>query len=278
MKQKFIITLAGLVLTTGAMAQGSTCNRSLVGHLTLTQIQLDNWQQGGENSFNWHLNVAGEAKRTAPKFTLKNSIKLDYGQTKVGEGDLLKSADELKLESVFTYLTKMVVNPYVAVSAQSQIAPGYMVDENEDRIQNSAFMDPGFFTESAGFTYGRGEDFTTRLGVALKQTIASEDYGWADDPDTTPDIETLRSETGMESVTDYKHAFNENTLFTTKLELFWNFTELENTDVNWDNTLTAKLTQHIDASFNFKLFYDRDIHWKRQIRQTFGLGISYTFI
>jgi hypothetical protein len=67
-------------------------------------------------------------------------------------------------------------------------------------------------------------------------------------------------------------------LFTSKLELFSTFKALDETDVNWDNTLQVKVSEYISVNINVNLIYDKDLSAKRQIKQTMALGLSYTFI
>lgn len=118
----------------------------------------------------------------------------------------------------------------------------------------------------------------TRAGASVKQTLASEEYPFADDPDTPDKIETTKNEIGAESVTDLNWKVAENTLLTSKLELFTTFAAFDETDVNWDNVLTTKISKYINMNFNFKLFYDKDISPKRQIKQAFAFGLTYTFL
>ncbi|MCK5078212.1 MAG: DUF481 domain-containing protein [Calditrichia bacterium] len=115
--------------------------------------------------------------------------------------------------------------------------------------------------------------------MAFKQTIADKfAAAYSDDPETVDEIETVRSEIGMESVTDYSRKLNENILFTTKLEAFSNFESVKEIDVRWDNVFSAKVSKYIVVSFNFKLFYDKDISVKRQIKQILAVGLTYSFI
>jgi len=79
-------------------------------------------------------------------------------------------------------------------------------------------------------------------------------------------------------VTDVSWKVSENSLFTSKLELFTVFNTFKEIDVNWDNILTTKISKYFNVNFNFKLFYDRDISKMRQIKQAIALGVSYSFL
>ncbi|MCU0644650.1 MAG: DUF3078 domain-containing protein [bacterium] len=251
--------------------------KSMVGGINLTQTSFDNWVQGGENQLAWQINLNGKFVNDQEKTNWANTGKFTYGNTKSGKEQAKKSIDEIKLESVLTYKLGVLINPFVAVTGETQFAPGYNYGTTP-KTQLSAFMDPGYLRESAGVGFKPNEIVKTRLGVALKQTITS-DYPapYADDPQTTK-IEKIKNEVGGESVTDVSWKISENSLFTSKLELFSALKSLEETDVNWDNVLTTKISKYFNVNFNFKLFYDRDISKMRQIKQAIALGVSYNFL
>ena len=71
---------------------------------------------------------------------------------------------------------------------------------------------------------------------------------------------------------------SERILYESKLEIFSNFKATDETDVNWDNTFSAKVSELIKVSFNFRLLYDKDIFYKRQLKQTLAVGLSYSFL
>jgi len=255
----------------------SNWDKSLLGGVNLTQTGFDNWVSGGENAFAWQLNINYKFTQNLPKTTWSNTGKLAYGATKIGDADTRKSVDELKIESVLTYKLGSSINPFVAVTGKTQFAPGFNYgDDTETQI--SDFMDPGYFRESFGAGFDVREGMKTRLGLALKQT-STTDYPspYADDA-TTTEIETFKSEVGAESVTDISITVSETSILTSKLEMFSNFKSLDETDINWDNTLMIKVSALINMNINVKLLYDKDLSTKRQIKQAMALGINYTFI
>lgn len=251
--------------------------KSLVGNLNLTQTAFDNWTSGGENSFAWQLNINYKFVKDLTKYNWANTGKLSYGNTKTGDGAILKSVDEIKLESIVSYKLGTAVNPYVAIDAESQLAKGYdyTITPTEEV---SAFLDPAYFRESIGAGMSVRKGITTRLGAALKQTVTSNyPVPYADDP-ATPEIETLRSEIGVDSVTDINLQFSKTSQYVAKLELFSNLHALDEIDVNFDNILSVNISEYISTNFNLKIVYDKDVSTKRQIKQSIALGISYTFV
>ncbi len=243
--------------------------KTVTGVLNFTQNKFDNWSQGGEDSWSWQLNFDGKFDYLQEKYSWNNSAKISYGKTKLGKADPRKAADEIKLESVYTYKMNTYVNPYVAATALTQFTDGFNYDP---KVKISSFMDPGYFTQSAGVGVQVVEQVKTRVGAALKETVAK------DFKETYADGEEMRVEYGAESVTDVNWKMAENILFTSKLELFSNLKAINEIDVNWDNMFTSKITDYINVSLNIKLFYDKDISTKRQLKETLAIGLSYSFL
>ena len=88
----------------------------------------------------------------------------------------------------------------------------------------------------------------------------------------------MRSEVGVEWLNDFSKKFNENTVFTSKLEFFSNLKAINQVDVRWDNLLNTKVTKYIAFTFSFELFYDYDIDKKRQLKQILSIGLTYSFL
>lgn len=247
--------------------------KEVVGGINLTQTSFDNWSKGGENTFAWQVNLNFNFTNDQEKTNWANSGKLAYGQTKIGDAESRKSVDEIKFESVFTYKFGIYINPYVSTTGETQFLSGYDYSDKH-KVTISAFMDPGYFRESAGIGIKPNEIVKTRLGLAFKQTITDKfSLRYTGNAD-----ENVRNEVGAESVTDVSWKAAENTLLTSKLELFSNLKAFDEIDVNWDNVLTTKISQYVNVNFNFKLFYDKDISKKRQIKQALAFGLTYNFL
>jgi hypothetical protein len=60
--------------------------------------------------------------------------------------------------------------------------------------------------------------------------------------------------------------------------MFSNLEAINEVDVNWDNLISAKVSEYINVSFNLNLFYDRDISLSRQLKQTLAVGLTYSFL
>ena len=250
----------------------------LVTSLNLTQAAFDNWSQGGENVLAWQTNLLGRFTRHGERSEWRTGIKLEYGMTKTGDDDPRKTVDEIKIETVYNYKLRFAVDFYVAGAAETQFAKGYEYFDSSREVI-SDFLDPGCFTESAGISKSYGEALRSRFGFAAKQTIADNfARRYTDDPETSEKVEDVRSEVGVESVTDLNLKLNENLVFASNLDLFSNLDATNEIDVVWDNVLTAKVAPYVNVNLTIKLVYDRDISTKRQLKQSLALGLTYAIL
>ncbi|UCF62924.1 MAG: DUF3078 domain-containing protein [bacterium] len=254
-------------------------NKKMVGNLNFTQASFDNWAAGGENSWSWIFSVNGNFIRKQEKSHWTNIYKLEYGRSKVGSDEAKKTADEIFLESEYSYFFAPVWAGYIAVNGRSQFAEGYDY-ETDPKTLTSKFINPAYFRESVGIKFTPSDKFNSRAGVGLKQTVVTDEMFapiYTDKTDTD-ELEKLRSEIGLESVTNVTYQIKEDVVFTSSLDLFSNLKAFNEVDVRWDNLIAAEITKYIKVSFNFQLYYDRDISIKRQLKQYLAVGLSYSFL
>ena len=276
-----IITLILLssvfVMSQDTTAIDTTWQKEAVGSFSFSQAHFDNWATGGENTLALQFDLGGKLVYNSDKDVWTNTGKIAFGNSKIGEAETKKTIDELRVESILTYLWGFMANPYLALKGETQLAPGYIYDENSN-TQVSGFLDPGYFTQSIGFQYSPTKEISIRLGAAVKETITKDfPAPYADDPETE-EIETTKIEPGMEAVCSFSKKINENTLINSTIDLFNNFTSVDATDVRWDTDIRTQITKYINVKFSVKLFYDKEISTKRQLNQSLLLGVSYTLL
>jgi len=249
-----------------------------ISSLNLTQASIDNWSKGGDNAWSWQLNLDGRFVNSQEDYQWTNAGKLVFGETRVGSSSPKKTADEIYFETVYTYKAGETFRPYISGTLLSQLVEGYDYGKTP-KLKISDFMDPGYLQESIGFDYQSNDTFRSRMGFAVKQTIAklfADRY--SDNPLTKNHTEKFKNEVGAESVTDFKQNLNSLIVFVTKLELFSTLKRFDEVDVRWDNLFSAKVADYLSVNLNFKLYYDKDASIKRQIKQTLAVGISYNFL
>ena len=272
-----IFLLMTLIVAQEKTAIDTTWQKEMIGSLSFSQAHFDNWSTGGENTFAHQFDLGGKLINNSDQYTWTNTGKIAFGNSKIGDAKAKKTIDELRVESLLTYLWKFQPDPYLSLKGETQLAPGYVYNENI-KTQVSAFLDPAYFTQSAGFIYVPMEELSVRFGAAVKETITKDfPTPYADDP-KTDEIETTKIEPGIESVIAFSRKISENTLINSTIDLFNNFSGFNSTDVRWDTDITTQITKFINVKFNIKLFYDEDISIKRQLNQSLLFGISYTLL
>jgi Protein of unknown function (DUF3078) len=244
--------------------------------LNLSQVALSNWTQGGDNAVAISFLGTGGLKYYTQDWKFKNDLKLAYGRTKLGSQDYRTTDNELYLESVLSYNIGWAVDPYVSNTVRTAIGTGY--DYGHDpAVATAAFFDPGYVTQSIGFTYNKLESFTTRIGFAVQETFTNKYNQYADDPATTT-IEKTKVETGLESVTTAELTLQENLLYKSNLRLFSRFESLDVWDVRWDNAFVAKLNDYLNVNLAVLLIYQKDQSPKTQVKEALQVGITYTLL
>jgi hypothetical protein len=80
----------------------------------------------------------------------------------------------------------------------------------------------------------------------------------------------------LESVTNAEFQLEDNLLLTSQLELFSPFKHVDQVIVRNNTTLIAKVSKYVTASFNLQLINETRISPKTQVKETIGIGLSYT--
>ncbi len=276
---KKIFTLFTLLIF-GGFAQDSSSGNwtySAISGLNINQIALENWTQGGDNSLAFTIfgNLGADYKKEV--IEIKNKLKIAYGRTKLGEGNFRTNDNEIYLEDILTYNVGWKVNPFFSNTFRSVLGNGFDYTKTPE-LQTASFFDPGYLTQSLGFTYDPSKAFNTRLGLAFQEIFTNKFTQYSDDPDTPLEQEKFKFETGIESVSETQLNLDTNILFNSKLRLFSRFNSLDVWDVRWDNTITAKVNNYINVNLNVLIIHEIKQSLKTQLKESLQLGITYTFI
>jgi hypothetical protein len=252
-------------------------HHSLVSGLNLTQVSFKDWSQGGENALSYTVWGEGNSVHNQEMTNWRNAYRLAFGQTRLGNQGLRKTEDEIYFESLLIYKLGVYVNPYVSATMRTQFATGYKYEDDGTRTAVAQFFDPAYLTQSAGVAYKPFPELTTRLGVGLREIVTSKFTSYADDP-TTPKVEKVMVDGGLESVTDVSWQVDDNLLLTSKLELFGPFNQLDRITARNNTTVAAKVNQYVTVNLNVQLINDVRVTPRTQIKETLSIGLSYTLM
>jgi hypothetical protein len=261
-----------------------------VGSINFSQVSLQNWAAGGENSFslNNFLNLHANYKKD--KISWENTFDLGYGIIKQGGRDVRKTDDKLDLSSQFGYQASSKWEYSGAFNFKTQFADGYNYnDETDTKRLISDFMAPAYALLSFGMNYKPGKSFNVLISpITGKSTIVLNDSLSNAGAFGVEPGEKIRNEFGGFVKIKFTQDIMENVNMNTKLELFSNYLkEPENVDINWEMTIAMKINKFLSANVNAQLIYDDDIlyvdddgqeHGPRlQFKEVFGVGLSYKF-
>jgi hypothetical protein len=263
-------------LTSPTLADTSWKHTMIVS-ANITQISFTDWAQGGENALAYALFLEGKSTYAVNMIEWVNSYKFGYGQAKLGSQSIRKTDDKIDLESVMTYKIGTNINPFASASLKTQFAEGVTFDATGRAIPVSNFFDPAYLTQTVGAVYQPVPEFKTRMGAALREIVTKIYTGYSDDP-TTTQVEKVRVEGGVESVTEVGWTVMENVILNAKLEIFAPLKHFDRMTVRSDNTLSAKINKYLSMNLNVQLINDPVVRARTQIKQTLALGCSYTLM
>ncbi|HEX5132709.1 MAG TPA: DUF3078 domain-containing protein [Candidatus Krumholzibacteria bacterium] len=305
---------------------------TLEGGLNLTQAAYsENWKGGETGSISWSAFLNGGAEnQLTPGLNWLNTMKLLYGQTRQQEvgadgnrswGDAEKSSDLIQIESLLRITRNWPVDPYVSVFYES------FFQDITDPYGRTLWLNPMTFRESAGVAHKFIDEDEHQLLVRGGFGARESYRRFYVNP--TGDETTGESswDVGAELIVDYKKVFDERVTYDSRLSVYQPFTWSKNdifdqlgadslmaagispdvtdyattVDVDWQNTLTTKVTKFISFNLYVELLYDKydntvapvlddagslanpdavsaSVRKKGQFKQTLGVGLTFKFM
>jgi Protein of unknown function (DUF3078) len=130
MKQRIKYILAFLLLISSFSKSQDDTSKALwapsaAAGINLSQIALSNWTQGGDNSITWTLIANGGIQYLAPDWSFRNSIKFDYGRTKLGSQGFRTNDNDLYIDAALSKNVGWAVNPFFSISLRTAVTTGY---------------------------------------------------------------------------------------------------------------------------------------------------------
>ena len=242
---------------------------TMVTGLNVSQIAFSNWTQGGSNALAWTLTANVGYDYKGETWGLQNHLKAAYGRTKLGSQGSITTDNTLFLENVVTYNIGWATNPFFSNTIITTVTQGYSYSSSTP-VLIADFFDPGYVTQSLGFSYSKLSFMTTRLGLAAQEIFVNKYRQYTDG------VKAFTIQAGLESVTQAKFQLADNILFTSGLRLFTRFNSLDVWDVRWDNLIVAKVSSFINVNFTYLLVYQKDQSLRTQMKEGLQLGATYT--
>lgn len=290
---------AGMLLSSVAIAQETTepvkeiknWDYDAVGTLNFSQLGLNNWAAGGENSMSLVGFINAKANYKEGKNNWDNSLRLGYGVLKQGDADFFKSDDVIEYLSKYGYQAKEHWYYSAFLDFKTQFDVGYSDPKTRTDIVSN-FLAPANLKLGLGMDYKPSSNFsvfispiTMRNIFVLNNSIDETRYG-LDAGDK------VRTELGANLAATYKVDLMENIRYETTLGLFSNYLENpENIDVNWSNIIKMTVNKYINVNFQLDMIYDDNVMVKNvmrngvetgvtglQLKEVLGVGLTYNLL
>ena len=287
LKSLVLFGLAALASATSVHAEGGMFEGALpenwtadvVAGVKYTRMQFNNWQEDGTSMYTWLVTYYADVQGKWSVANWRNLIDLQLGQSWTDGLGKRKSVDKIFWESTLDFNMTEMVKPYIGARYETQFMKGYKYSEDEvtgDEIKTpvSCFMDPAYLTQMVGIAFIPNDNFSQRVAFANRMTI-SHGYGYADDPDTEDEIEEVKDEPGMETITEFKYALSDIVNFKTRLWTFTNFKGKDEIDAKWENLLAVIIAPLIELQVGYDMVYDKDQDKDVQYKNMVLFGITW---
>jgi len=260
--------------------------------LNFSQVGLQNWTGGGNNTVAIQGLFTTTANYLSTNTYWDNSLLLGYGLTKIGTDPFRKSDDRIMIVSKYGVNATENIR-YTGLAdfrTQFTIGRNYTAPIDTsigDFPKTSNLFAPAFLTTAIGMEYAP----TKSLSVLLAPL--SGRFTFVNDPDlsnagafgVTPG-ESMLSDIGAFCNILYTDEVMTNVNITSRLNLFSRYNSFSTMIVTWENMITMKVNSFLNVSLATDVFYDQRIPITRedgtvgpatQLRNIFSLGIGYAF-
>lgn len=269
--------------------------------VTMTQVMLQNWVPGGENSISGEATSYLQLDYLQGRHAWNTTLDLGYGLLKQGEAPVVKNLDKIDFNTKYGYAAAKRWYVSALFSMKTQFAPGYKDPAKPTRVLISDFAAPFYLALSLGIDYKYDSHFSGYLSpVAGRMTYVRRqelaDLGAFGVKKAVLDNsgrvvtpgEKMRWELGaMLKLTYVNRFYNDRIGLNSRLELFSNYlNKPQNVDVTFDVVLDYKLLSFLTAKFQLTMVYDDDQKITTadgrqmaalQVRQMLGVGLTYIF-
>lgn len=253
-------------------------NFSWIAGLNGSQAAYSNWSQGGVDNISILASSTFSSKYRSGRYAYGLLLATRYGRSRIEDQGTRKTDDRLSIRNRFLYDLSETGGNYSLfgnVNFRTQFDEGfeYGAGPAGEDLLISRFMAPAYFTQSAGLAYTPADYFSFEAGLAMKQTIVTDD---ALQPLYGLDAgQTLRNEAGLALGIIFERAIAPNVFLSTGIETFTNMIRpVSRTDVYFTSQLTGRVNNIISTSLGVDLAYDDDFSEELQVLQVLSLGVS----
>lgn len=258
--------------------------------LNFAQSSLSNWSAGGENSLATTGILTFTAEQKYVHYTWTNNLDMAYGVIKQGDKGFRKSDDKFNFLTKFGRSLSPDWNLTFLFELKTQLDVGYKYETvagKEVSTFVSRFMSPGYVNASLGFDF-RG---IPNLQVFMTPATGKATYVLDDKLNSIGAYGVKKGKNALYEFGAYVNAryqmpVFENINYLAKLDLFSAYDKMKYVDINFENLVTFKVNEYVNASLSVQTIYDDDIVVQKdngkigravQFKEVIAIGVAYTF-
>ncbi len=265
------------------------------GTIGFTQTYLENWKKGGQSALSLQLVLKGFANysRHDNKLKWENSAEIRNGYIRPGgEGaELQKNDDKFEITSRLGISAFKKWFYGVEFNYETQFFNGYRYPTSSHPDPISAFMAPARTFFKVGLDYKPNNNFSLFLSPITAKNVFVKDTMKIDQ--TNFGIQRGKRsfwEPGLNTDITYRKNITPDISYETKFKMFINYIQpWGNLDINWENLVVMRLTDHINMRMLVHMIYDENVLFpvydanevkidekpKLQLREFISIGFSY---
>lgn len=250
-----------------------------VENLQFSQLYVNNWIKGGENSasllhdFRWKALFVKDRSQWETNVTSK--LGLTYTSTLKGR----VSDDLLDINSKYGF---NAVNKWYysfLFSFKTQLFRNYSSSDIEKESPKSTLLSPAYLQFIFGMDYKRGDDLSVLLSPYTGIITVVADT--ADiDPTNFGIDEGKRADfiNGFSITVNWKKTIMYGVYYITRVELFYEyFRKNGNKRFDWENVFEFQINRFISTRLNLELRYFDNESEKFQVKENFSISFKYSF-
>lgn len=263
----------------------------------MNQSGFSNWEPGGDNSFSGNININYDFNYSKNGWIWDNKFIGALGISAVEDEDTKKTDDRLELNSILA--RNMTKNWSFSLFAnfKTQFINGYEYTDDDDfpgdesLFPISGFFKPAYLSFGPGYFWKKSDDLSVNFApITSKFTfINGTIYEWDEDELKfysnderemfgVPVGEDMLYEFGLNIRAYYRTVLMENISIENILTFYSDYLDKpQNMDVDYTLNLVMKINDFFSTNFTFQAVYDDNSFSGLQMREAFGLAVSYNF-
>lgn len=234
------------------------------------------WLGGGTSNVAGNFSLNYDFNYKKGDVVWDNKFILGYGLSKIkGDEKTAKTDDRLELNSLWGKKAKGDWYYSVFFNLKTQMDSGF--DKNGVRI--SHFFSPSYFQFGPGMLWKKSNNLSVNFSPATAKLILVDDHFTEFGPSFgVLQGDTSRFEFGASIQGYYKLNIMTNVSVENRLNLYSNYLDNpQNIDVDYQMNVIMKINKYLSANVALQAIYDDNSVKAVQMREVFGLGVTYGF-